>query len=364
MTATATSPAQASRQRKDALHEIVSVLPSITLGATGISYGLGLLIVNIYLNRYGVYTVELVRSDFVLVGAAFIFLVALATTSAARGMVLVRRYPDAWKETKLRTRLWRITTVTVQALFAFVLAPALALVTLSRNAVGLDQWQIWLAAVLLSGTGVHAANLCRQAVQVVREALAPPNGEANTSGLMSQAYFALDVVLSLSLSIGSYALLAYPHLAPAFGGANRDRVVLAPTQAGTEVARHLRLPMDANGDIGPVKLLSDTETELVIVAGDDSSYKTKAIRIRREYISAVVAIAPVKKLLENKGQDDRDTAPAKKSPPPKPAAPPANQSAGHAGASTQSNAGSANAQQAVNSKSGSTAMAETFGAPR
>jgi hypothetical protein len=311
-------PAEVSRQRKDALREILSVLPSATFSAAGICYALGLLIVNIYLNRYGVYAVELVRSDFVLVGAVFLFLVALATTSAERGRHVFPQFPAAWKEKKLKTRLWRVTSLTARFLFAFLIVPAVALVTLSRNTFGFHQWQIWASTLLLTVTGAHAADLFRRAVQFVREALSPADGEAGASGLMNQAYFALDVVLSLCMSIGSYALFAYPYLAPAFGGAHRDLVLLAPTTEGTAVAKHLNMPINANGDIGPVKLLSDNEIELTIVAGDDSSYEAKAIRIRREYISAIVAIAQPK---EPPTKRPADAPPTKSAPSANPVSP-------------------------------------------
>jgi len=280
-----------ARQRKEALREIVSIAPGLALGATGACYAVGLLIVNIYLNRYGIYTVDLVRSDFVVVGAAFVFLVAVAMTSAERGKTIIRKFPEARRQKKPRVRVWRVTLLSAQTLLALVVAPMFALSSLSRYTFNLLNWKIWLCALTLVSTSAHAGDLFRRAVWIFREALRTPDAASESSGLMTQAYFALDVVLSLSISIGSYALLAYPHLVPAFGGAHRDLVMLAPTKSGLELAQHLKLPINPMGDIGPLKLLTENASELVVVTSDDSSSKTRAVRMRREYIEAIAALA-------------------------------------------------------------------------
>lgn len=281
-----------TRPRHELLRDAISVIPAIAVGATATCYALGLFIVNIFLNRYGVYTVEFVRSDFVLVGAVFIFLVVVATSGVEHGKAIWSQAPDIWRNKALPKRALRILWLVAQVFLAFVITPVIALSLLSRGGFELNQWQLWASAFILGGTGGHAGNLFRRAVQLLRDALDARDANSRSPQLMSQAYFAADVVLSLSLSVASYALITYPHLAPAFGGSHRDLVLLAPTPQGLDVARHLKLPIDADGNIGPLKLLTDNELEFVVVAGDTDSSKSRAIRIGRQHVNAVVALPP------------------------------------------------------------------------
>lgn len=263
---------------------MIKWIPGTALGISTACFILGLLIVNLRLAAYGVYSLEFVRTEYILVGAVFLFLVVTAYVSFAYSLQEFKSAKLSWKERKYKRAI-------AGAFFGLVVAigPVFSAFSVVANNMRLKFYEeiFALTLLILIGFMVHMA--------YVRLSMLIPLIGANTSdkfpNLIESVRVVLVYVVMLLVFVGGYALIMYPQISPAFGGGNKSHVVLIPTQRGLEVSKLLTLPVSKEQTVvGPLEVLSESEHELIIVAPGEIYEKRRAIRLNRELFDAIQAV--------------------------------------------------------------------------
>lgn len=266
---------------------------TIAIGLTAVSFTLGLLIVNLRLGYFGVYASELLRTEYVLVGAAFLVLSASAYLSVTHAHHLFHKLKGKWKS---GSRIKLIVRMIVLIPLSVAL-PFLVLYYSSDGRLHPLNWRAWLALVSMFGSGL----LIRQAI--ISASMATQLMFARTTDVptVEKAESGITVLLALPMFVMvliSYAHMVYPSLMPALGGGHRGQVMLAMTDDGLSVAKKLNLPTQVGDElVGPLLLLTESKDEVIVVVDmpDDSRLvldhpdPSHAVRVDRKLIDAIVA---------------------------------------------------------------------------
>lgn len=266
-----------------ALQEIAKITSVLVVSASATSFVFGLLIVNCWLASRGIQPPEFARADYILSGVVFVALVAVAYLSFVHGSGLCKAVPTYWREKRWRRFVWALTGVVV-----WVITVPMTVVMLSHFTDSLSDWRLWLGCLLLAGTPIYFRKLFLQLTELwrrlARDATAPA---ADKSYYAQQATLAIDLLLGLLISIGSYATLIYPRIWMAYGGGYRTAVYLSPTPIGSRVMESLKLPLEQNGHIGPLYVLSQTDSTLFVTTKPPESSYAPTLRLDRTLFDAI-----------------------------------------------------------------------------
>ncbi len=266
---------------------IVKYLPALAIGATTACFALGLLIVNLRLSYYGIYSLEFARTEYILVGAVFVFLVATACASFAYSKEDFKCVIPDIKEKRYGSALGN-------AFFGLMTLSAPLVVIfgfLFLNTGYIYSWIAWLSILGLILFGHIAQLFISEFATFMHETnLDAENGNAKRA---STANRLLGQIAFLLISLGMYANLMYPNIPPAFGGGHKSPVMLYPTPRGLDICKALSLPLQSNQTIvGPIEILTESERELVLLIPDVLSGKQHAVRLNKELFDAVQATTP------------------------------------------------------------------------
>lgn len=266
---------------------IVEYLPTLAIASTTTCFVLGLLIVNLRLSYYGIYSLEFIRTEYILAGAVFIFLVATASASFAYSQGNFNRVIPEIKEK-------RFGSAFANMFFGLITLSAPLIVVfgfLFLNSGYIYSVNAWLSIFGL----ISFAHIARLFISEFASFVHETNFD-DESGKIKQAEIAnrlFGQIAFLLVFIGGYANLMYPHIPPSFGGGHKSPALLYPTSRGLDICKALKLPLQSNQAIvGPVEILTESEKELVILIPDSLSGKQHAIRLNRELFDAFQAITP------------------------------------------------------------------------
>jgi len=99
--------------------------------------------------------------------------------------------------------------------------------------------------------------------------------------------FELVIVFSVAVT---YASFGYPEISGVFGGGRRDPVMLFVAPRGSEIAKALKLPVDADGKaIGPIEILAESQTMLAVLPVQQRS--GQAVQIARGVVEGIGAVS-------------------------------------------------------------------------
>jgi len=266
------------------LRELVQITPTAALGATAVCFATGLLIVNLRLAKYGVYSAEFVRTEYVLAGGTFILLVAVAYISWVYGIKEIKQSGEKWREKKRLSAVGYVVFGVIGTL-----APVIFVFSVvSQYKFGVDNWRMWASVLILVATGQYASELFLRLFGLW-QVISTTEGVSTKIDQLSRFRDLLGLVPLLLVSLGSYAHLAYPYISPAMGGGRKDPVVLIATSRGFEVSAAIGLPVQTDGrSVGPLQLLTESEAEIVVLLGDEDSGPLRAMRLRRTMFDAVL----------------------------------------------------------------------------
>jgi hypothetical protein len=248
------------------------------LGFGAAAYAAGFLISNISLGSYGAGTVELVRSDYILVGSTFILLCGTASLYCAeiwRGMVAPARVSRRIKALQLSTIfigyfviIWAMTGI----LSAFRERPVRE--TLAGVVpIVISPLFIWLPYVFY-----------REAWK--RWPLSTAAVRATTVGFTITAY-----CISLLLFLGVYSRLTYPLLDRTYGGGRPIRVrVVLDDSANAALLKTLATVLDRQS--GSCELVAETSDWILIRKGAGVTLtESRPLRISRSAVRAILPAA-------------------------------------------------------------------------
>lgn len=257
------------------------------IGATTTCFILGLLIVNLRLSWYGTYSQEFVRTEYILVGAIFIFLVTTAHTSFARSQADFKRTIPNIKSKRYLSALSNIS-------FGLITLIAPLVVIFGFLFFNNEYIFSWMGLLSILGLIIfaHIAMLFLSELATLIYEF-HPSTESEKPDRVVAVDRLLGQVAFLLIYLGMYSNFMYPYISPAFGGGHKSPVMLHPTLRGVEISKALSLPMHNNPEIvGPIEILTESEKELVVLIPDTLSGKQQAVRLNKELFDAIQTTTP------------------------------------------------------------------------
>ncbi len=241
--------------------DLFTVLPTGIVGVTAVCFSIGLLIVNVQLGRHGVFSSDLVRSEYVLAGALFLFL----TVGTALTGSYVKRQAKGGVEQSAEGHVLAGSWTIVRAIALLFLAVMSALVILSDFRLRFDDWRLWVAILVTLTTTRFAwevVSLARSIWESAVDRAAAHDKSDDVEALTRQMAWTVPTML---LHLAMYSMFVYPNLSPAYGGGHKPDIVIILTAEGMAASARLGLPVKGNGAaIGPVRLLMASDNEVVV----------------------------------------------------------------------------------------------------
>lgn len=268
-----------SAHRKWSLRQVVEVFPIWLLGISTTSFIFGVLIVNIHLAKYGIYSTELLRTEHMLAGSVFIVLLMYLHVFTKNLVESGDKASNLWREGRRMKATAHVFGTAVAYLLPFVVTviyisgggEIVPIKTIGQTIGGI------YVAWLLSAGGMSAIKRSVKAI-------------AEDSNVDFQNVDIADVLTALSgviLGVVMYSYIAYPNISSTFGGGSRTEAVLYVNSAGVDVCKKLAIPVKDEGFIGPVQVLIETNNSVSILTDDALSGRKVAIQINRNLIDAV-----------------------------------------------------------------------------
>jgi hypothetical protein len=268
-----------------AARETLQVVSAAVVAIVGLCYATGLLVVNLHLAMFGVFSFGFAQTEYVLAGGLLVFLVTFmrvayyyGASGVGQGVVLI-------KDGAVLFGLAHIVFFVVAATFFPV---ALVQFLSGYGGVLPISWQPW-AAVGVLGIIAFLLNAAKhQAIFVWRDFKRSDVGQLGPSARKSLLFRVLQPVPPLLGALFVYALLCYPMMYPAFGGGHRDEIFVIPTAEGAKICRIAKLPSNADGSVfGPLEVVVETPDETVIKA-PKQLLNIRAVRLKRDLFLVVL----------------------------------------------------------------------------
>jgi hypothetical protein len=283
---------ESQRDRETLWDRITRGLVVDVATAIAILYGVGLIIVNLDLGRYGVAAVDLARPEYVMVGLLWAFLESLTTV-----MILIM--------------IWCVRLAT--APFEYFLTSALAFVFFLTYLVMLaivcgvtdpltvfDPWFLKLViSLLVQGAGIvySAWILNSQAIPVLwgdqRLVLAPHESSDPHPSVEMAIYLAMGTPIITGLvCLVIYTTIVFPQIPREWGGGMKPVVELFLTEKVPIFSDHKGIASTMDGRrVGPVICILETDRMVVVAPLSHSkelSEQFETIAIDRKVVAGIL----------------------------------------------------------------------------
>jgi hypothetical protein len=278
-------PEALTRGGVGALRETLRDVSTTVVSIIGLCYALGLLIVNLHLAMYGMFSFGFAQTQYVLAGALLVFLLTFVRVSYYYGATGVTEGIAEVREGAVLLGLFKIVFFVVAAAFFPV---ALIHFLAGYGAVVSTSWPPWafLGVLGMMAFVLNAAQ--NQVIFVWRDFRRAEFAQLPPSARKSLLFRVLQPVPPLLAVLFVYSLLCYPMVYPAFGGGRHDVIFVIPTAEGARICRTAKLPANVNGSVfGPLEVVVETSDETVIKA-PKQLLNIRAVRLRRDLFQAVL----------------------------------------------------------------------------
>src|SRR5574341_495216 len=249
--------------------------------ALGILYAFGLLIVNVNLAQYGLTSSNLARTEYALAGALWI---GLCGIMAAGFEFVVRTIRNAWQPNQ---HLKAIGLAALEAIGVLVTI-FFALVVLSYSEMEFDWKSLRMVAVLAWNgfcVGAAAENM-KVAAKQGFSISAFFEGKTQRLGAANRIVILIYVLAALV----AYGTWVYPELPQEFGGGRKPEVTIRlKDYQEQQFYAGLGLPTSADGaSIGPVKLILETDSFLMVTGATIEGDPKPAVGIDKKNVTMIV----------------------------------------------------------------------------
>jgi hypothetical protein len=276
---------EAARARRDDLVFVTELLAKVAVVAAGVSYAVGLVVVNGHLLRYGVHATSVLRADYAMAGLLWAVLVGIALLS-------ILGVKQTWYYVKRDWIERRRVLAAVKVVLSIIAVPSalyFPLLVLTGQQPQFDQWPywsvvgtIWYSAVGILGGGFQLVVHTRRWIQKGWRV-----GEFPVYEVAFQCFWLVSTV-------GLYSRVVYPSILPMYGGGRSAVVRLIPAQGAGDTLRALSLSSDGSAGSDPlVELVAETDDWLILArVVRTAGSKTPPVRLKRELVAAVELVAP------------------------------------------------------------------------
>jgi hypothetical protein len=263
--------------------DTIEVTSKIGLTLVGICYVVGLLILNIHLRQYGVFQLNFLQVDYVMVGALWMFLCGSMYFCSFQLLELNKAVHKKWTTSKHRfLRVFYILGGVLIALFA----SSYVVTMVGNNTFNILSWRAYLIVGVVA-FNVGALSKVAEETRLVTKEWLSDSTDKNVKRARTYAIFSESVVFLIALSL--YAVLAYPYLSPAYGGGLKQQAEFIIKKDQYESVKNLGISLeDENGRTSPLQIIYEAPDFFIISppAGFDTRAKVQSIRIRKEAIYA------------------------------------------------------------------------------
>jgi hypothetical protein len=270
------------------LREIAQSVSAIAVAAAAAFFSIGLVIVNLWLARHGVFSVEFARTEYVLAGALFVFIVVGAWVSVSWGWSNAQKGIKNWREGKKRVAIFDFFSSLLFALGT----PISILTPMLQNQADFYDWLLWFSWVGIGGIAGWGKAMFYHSSEFWRNISRQSQSEPHPDKSLSHLFSVVSTMAFVLTGLAAYSYGVFPRLSPAYGGGGKEPALLFPTQAGLDVCKRLRLPIQPGPIVGPVNILTESETEIVVLPGDSKigGFAPHAIRLRRDLFETIVPV--------------------------------------------------------------------------
>ena len=273
------------------IERVVKVISSVVIAAVAVCFSVGLLIVNLRLARHGVFGAGFVKTEYVLAGALFFFLSAFVYCAM---LIVENKLKTARSNLQGKRRVKAILYLVLACIVALSF-PVIVITAFCNYELTLLSWRAWVVLAILLPVPLHVSNLFVPVSKFWSQLTSNTSRELPTMDWRSHIHEALYPIFYFITVISLYATYAYPYLSPAFGGGKKDAAIVYVERATVPLLRTLQMPIAQDSlAIGPLIILSESETELILLPSDDGKKKAgiRAIRFRKDLAEAVVYVDP------------------------------------------------------------------------
>jgi hypothetical protein len=273
------------------VRDIAQSLSSLVVALTVICFSIGFLVINLRLGRYGVYSTDLIRSEYVTTGLLFVILVVITHLSYSAGLSSAKFVIQRWKEGKRIESIFGVTFVAME----FFAPMSVALMVLSgfKPFLGLpNSWTV-LGALIIST--FFMSILIEHVVELLKDIQEPLSVESSRERFISKIKKTPFLLIISLWGFWYYANFAYPYLSSTLGGGEKGSVILLATTQGLAASKSFKLPIQEGTQlIGPLQFLTETDSEIVVIIESGVEKEFHALRLQRNMFEAILT-ATIKK---------------------------------------------------------------------
>lgn len=251
------------------------------LGLVGLAYVIGLFILNFHVRRYGIYYLNFLQIEYVMVGALWIVLTGWTYCLMAWVFFSIKKiFSDPASKTRgifdLLFRCW--VGYTSLVLVLHILTEAGTLNYLKGH------WRMIFVLCLGAASIFNVGTKVKPLIVHIRSPQPKPLDRSLGFGqAFDAAFFAILLISGLS----SYAAIAFPRISPIYGGGKPQKAefLIKPDRLDTVKAIGLQLP--DNRKVGPLQVVFEASDFFLIIPPQGfSNDNVKAIRLNKELIDA------------------------------------------------------------------------------
>ena len=252
---------------------LVEIILKAAAVMVGLAYVAGLFVVNFHLSLYGLHGLGLLRVEYVLAGATWLFLTVFAYLLWRN--ILTPLYTKDWRlGRRLVASAWRLLLSAAMLFFVFVV-----ITYPDANSFRFRDMSARAAAVALVALGLTYP------AAVVLALVGTEDGAGRNAPTFLLPYIGVCVIATLAL----YSIVVYPGISPAYGGGAATPVrVFLTTSASADVRANLSKLSDSES---VVYLLTETSEWFAFAPRPELTITRKlarCVRVRREDVEMIV----------------------------------------------------------------------------
>lgn len=250
------------------------------LGLVGFAYVIGLFILNFHVRRYGIYYLNFLQIEYVMVGALWIILVGWTYCLLAWIFFSIKNFSAS------AHRILSILSLLL-SVFGGYSSLVIVLNVLTEAATVNFLKGHWRIIFVLCLGAISVFNVGTKVKPVVDHFRSPQQKKLDMRFRFAHAFDASYFAILLIVGLSSYAAIAFPKISPIFGGGKPQKAefLIKADSLGTVKAIGLQLP--DSGKVGPLEVVFEASDFFLIIPPQGfANDNVKAIRLNKDLIDA------------------------------------------------------------------------------
>lgn len=273
----------------------IEVITKVGVAILGVSYIIGLLILNMHIRKYGVNYLGFLQIEYVMVGILWAFLVgAMGCALLLFKYIGNEVYKKEWKSLSWLRRfaigsgMILISLLGTCAIFYHVLN------ALSDSELSFTSSPFWLVLGVLFINAIMILLLSSRMGRVVKHFYSKESADKRDKAQMLMSL--MDIVYHITILVGAlsiYSNYAFPTLSPVFGGGKKQKAELVIKAEQKETISAIGLQVASNNrSVGPLEVIFEASDFFLLAPPQQfNNAKVKAIRLNKDLVDAALYIS-------------------------------------------------------------------------